>query len=104
MLLLGERGTQKTTLLRKVAAHLGVVFYTCSADELTKPDAFGRDSLQILLRNLIAAADGNLKKAERAIISISGIERLFGPQVGGIEWTHKAASRDSYVAEFSKCH
>jgi ATP-dependent Zn protease len=89
--LLGERGTQKTTLIRKVASYLGVVFHECSAADLITGDSYGRDPIHMLLRNVIAAADGNIKRAERAIVCITGIERLL--RRGGYENGQRSLAR-----------
>jgi ATP-dependent 26S proteasome regulatory subunit len=76
LLMMGPAGTGKTSIVRKVATHLGAVFLSFPASRLGQPDPYGRDSLQLLFRELLTFADGNVLRAERAIICIEGFDRL----------------------------
>jgi ATP-dependent Zn protease len=76
LLALGPSGTGKTSIVRSAAAHLGAVFLTFPASRLAQPDPYGRDPLHLLFRELLNAADGNLMRAERAIVCIEEFDRL----------------------------
>jgi len=75
MLLLGPTGCGKTMMVRKVAEFLNVPFAICDATSITEAGYVGDDVESILLQ-LINAADGDIKKAERGIVYIDEIDKI----------------------------
>ena len=75
ILLMGPTGCGKTLLARTLAKILDVPFATADATTLTEAGYVGEDVENILLK-LIAAANFDVKRAERGIIYIDEIDKI----------------------------
>lgn len=75
VLLLGPTGSGKTLLVRALASMLGVPIVFGSATALAEVGYKG-DSVDTLVRNLVEAAGGDVKKAERGIIYLDEFDKL----------------------------
>ncbi len=75
VLLLGPTGSGKTLLAQTLAKTIDVPFAIADATTLTEAGYVGEDVENILLR-LIQAADFDIEKAERGIISIDEIDKI----------------------------
>ena len=75
VMLLGPSGCGKTMLARKLAEHLNVPFAICDATGITEAGYVGDDVESVLIR-LLAAADGDIKKAQHGIVYIDEIDKL----------------------------
>ena len=75
VLMLGPTGCGKTMMVRKIADYLDVPFAICDATGITEAGYVG-DDVESILNRLIAAADGDLDKAERGIIYIDEIDKI----------------------------
>ena len=75
ILLLGPTGCGKTLLASTLAKILNVPFAIADATTLTEAGYVGEDVENILLK-LIQAADGDVEKAEKAIIYIDEIDKI----------------------------
>lgn len=87
IMLIGSTGVGKTELARSVAKILDVPFVIADSTSITSAGYVGGDVEDMLL-NLINAADGNIKKAERGIIYIDEIDKIArnegnGKDIGG---------------------
>lgn len=75
ILLLGPSGTGKTELARATARMLGVPFYVADATKITQAGYVG-DDVETMLQGLMAAASGDVEKAEWGIIFIDEFDKL----------------------------
>ncbi|WP_077598083.1 ATP-dependent Clp protease ATP-binding subunit ClpX [Olsenella urininfantis] len=75
ILLLGPTGTGKTLLAQTLARFLEVPFAIADATTLTEAGYVGEDVENILLK-LIAAADGDVERAELGIVYIDEIDKI----------------------------
>ncbi len=75
ILLLGPTGTGKTLLAQTLARFLEVPFAIADATTLTEAGYVGEDVENILLK-LIAAADGDVERAEVGIVYIDEIDKI----------------------------
>lgn len=75
ILMIGPSGSGKTLLAQTLAGVLDVPFAIADATSLTEAGYVGDDVENILVR-LIAAADGDIEKAERGIIYIDEIDKI----------------------------
>ena len=75
VLMMGPTGCGKTFLVRKLAEYLDVPFAICDATGLTEAGYVGDDVESVLVR-LVAAADGDIKKAEHGIVYIDEIDKI----------------------------
>lgn len=75
ILLAGPSGTGKTEIARTIARYLDVPFAVCDATSLTEAGYVGED-VENMLRSLVAAANGDIEKAERGIIYIDEIDKI----------------------------
>lgn len=75
ILLIGPSGSGKTLLVERIADILNVPFVIQDATALTKSGFAGED-VEIMLKNLIAKANGNIELAERGIVFIDEIDKL----------------------------
>ena len=75
VLMMGPTGCGKTFLVRKLAEYLDVPFAICDATGLTEAGYVGDDVESVLIR-LVAAADGDIKKAEHGIVYIDEIDKI----------------------------
>ena len=75
VMLLGPTGCGKTMLAKKLAEYLDVPFAICDATGITEAGYVGDDVESVLIR-LLAAADGDIEKAQHGIIYIDEIDKL----------------------------
>lgn len=75
VLLMGPTGCGKTMLAKKLAEYLKVPFAICDATGITEAGYVGDDVESILIR-LLAAADGDVEKAQHGIVYIDEIDKL----------------------------
>jgi len=75
VMLLGPTGCGKTMLAKKLAEYLDVPFAICDATGITEAGYVGDDVESVLIR-LLAAADGDIDRAQHGIIYIDEIDKL----------------------------
>lgn len=75
VLVLGPTGSGKTLLAKSVAKYLDVPFVVADATSLTEAGYVGDDVESMIIR-LLAAADGDIEKAQRGIIFIDEIDKI----------------------------
>ncbi|MBN1945480.1 MAG: ATP-dependent Clp protease ATP-binding subunit ClpX [Bradymonadales bacterium] len=75
ILLMGPTGCGKTLLAETLARQLDVPFTIADATNLTEAGYVGEDVENIIV-NLIQAADGDIKRAQRGIIYIDEVDKL----------------------------
>jgi ATP-dependent Clp protease ATP-binding subunit ClpX len=75
ILLIGPTGSGKTLLAQTLARLLRVPFTIADATTLTEAGYVGEDVEGIMV-NLLAAADGDIKRAERGIVYIDEIDKI----------------------------
>lgn len=69
VLIIGKSGTGKTEILRQLSEKIGRVCVVEDANEFTQEGYYGRDVTEIIF-DLVSAANGNIKEAERGIVII----------------------------------
>ena len=75
VMLLGPTGCGKTMLAKKLAEYLDVPFAICDATGITEAGYVGDDVESVLIR-LLAAADGDIDRAQHGIVYIDEIDKL----------------------------
>lgn len=75
VLILGPTGSGKTLLAKTVANYLDVPFVIADATSLTEAGYVGDDVESMIVR-LLAAADGDVEKAQRGIVFIDEIDKI----------------------------
>lgn len=75
VLLMGPSGCGKTMLAKKLAEYLDVPFAICDATGITEAGYVGDDVESVLIR-LLAAADGDVARAQQGIVYIDEIDKL----------------------------
>jgi ATP-dependent Clp protease ATP-binding subunit ClpX len=75
VLVLGPTGSGKTLLAKTVAKYLDVPFVVADATSLTEAGYVGDDVESMIVR-LLAAADGDIQRAQRGIIFIDEIDKI----------------------------
>jgi len=75
ILLIGPTGTGKTLLAQTIARRIGVPFAIADATSLTEAGYVG-DDIESILTKLLAAAEGNVEKAQQGIIYIDEIDKI----------------------------
>lgn len=75
ILLIGPTGSGKTLLAQTVSKILDVPFAIADATSLTEAGYIG-DDVETILQKLLAAADGDVQKAERGIVFIDEIDKI----------------------------
>ncbi|MBH1988629.1 MAG: ATP-dependent Clp protease ATP-binding subunit ClpX [Myxococcaceae bacterium] len=75
LLLIGPTGSGKTLLVQTLARILKVPFAMADATSLTEAGYVGED-VETMIANLLAAANGDIEKAERGIIYIDEIDKI----------------------------
>lgn len=75
VLLMGPTGCGKTMLAKKLAEYLDVPFAICDATGITEAGYVGDDVESVLVR-LLAAADGDVERAQHGIVYIDEIDKL----------------------------
>jgi ATP-dependent Clp protease ATP-binding subunit ClpX len=74
ILLAGPSGCGKTAILKALAKYLKVPFVIADATEYTSAGYVGKD-VECIMRDMISAANGDIKKAERGIVYIDEIDK-----------------------------
>jgi len=75
VLVLGPSGTGKTEILRTITKLLEVPFYVADATKMTSAGYVGED-VESCLQGLVAAAGGDIERAQWGIIGIDEIDKL----------------------------
>ena len=75
ILLIGPTGTGKTLLAQTIARRIGVPFAIADATSLTEAGYVG-DDIESILTKLLAAAEGDVEKAQQGIIYIDEIDKI----------------------------
>lgn len=75
ILMIGSTGSGKTYLAQSLAKYLGVPFAIADATTMTEAGYVG-DDVEIMLRNLLQAADYEVEMAQQGIIYIDEIDKL----------------------------
>lgn len=75
ILLIGPTGSGKTLLVQTLARILKVPFAMADATSLTEAGYVGED-VETMIANLLAAAEGDIAKAQRGIIYIDEIDKI----------------------------
>ena len=79
IIMVGPSGSGKTYLVQNLAQLLGVPFAIADATSLTESGYVGAD-VETVLQKLIAAADGDVRRAEHGIVFIDEIDKKAGRQ------------------------
>lgn len=75
VLIFGPTGSGKTLLAKTVAGYLDVPFVVADATSLTEAGYVGDDVESMIIR-LLAAADGDVERAQRGIVFIDEIDKI----------------------------
>jgi ATP-dependent Clp protease ATP-binding subunit ClpX len=75
VLMIGPTGSGKTLLARSVARYLDVPFVIADATSITEAGYVG-DDVEMLISRLYAAADNDIKRAQRGIVFIDEIDKI----------------------------
>lgn len=75
VLLIGPTGVGKTFLIKLIAGYLGVPFVKGDATKFSETGYVGGD-VEDLVRDLVRAADGDIKKAEYGIIYVDEVDKI----------------------------
>jgi ATP-dependent Clp protease ATP-binding subunit ClpX len=75
VLIVGPTGSGKTLLAKTVAKYLDVPFIIADATSLTEAGYVG-DDVESMISRLLAAADGDIERAQRGIIFIDEIDKI----------------------------
>jgi ATP-dependent Clp protease ATP-binding subunit ClpX len=75
VLILGPTGSGKTLMAKTVAKYLDVPFVVADATSLTEAGYVGDDVESMIVR-LVAAADGDIERAQRGIVFIDEIDKI----------------------------
>lgn len=75
VLIVGPTGSGKTLLAKTVARYLDVPFVIADATSLTEAGYVGDDVESMIVR-LLAAADGDIERAQRGIVFIDEIDKI----------------------------
>jgi ATP-dependent Clp protease ATP-binding subunit ClpX len=75
VLVLGPTGSGKTLLAKTVARYLDVPFVVADATSLTESGYVG-DDVESMIGRLVAAADGDVERAQRGIVFIDEIDKI----------------------------
>jgi len=75
ILLIGPTGTGKTLLAQTIARRIGVPFAIADATSLTEAGYVG-DDIESILTKLLAAAEGDVERAQQGIIYIDEIDKI----------------------------
>jgi ATP-dependent Clp protease ATP-binding subunit ClpX len=74
-LIVGPTGSGKTLLAKTVAKYLDVPFVIADATSLTEAGYVG-DDVESMIGRLVAAADGDIERAQRGIVFIDEIDKI----------------------------
>lgn len=86
LLIMGPTGTGKTKTISIIAEKLGIPYYEADSTAYTKEGYVGK-SIYSMFTGLIAAADGDIKKAENGILIMDEIDKKISDlkdDVGGV--------------------
>jgi ATP-dependent Clp protease ATP-binding subunit ClpX len=75
VLVVGPTGSGKTLLAKTVARYLDVPFVIADATSLTEAGYVG-DDVESMISRLVAAADGDIERAERGIVFIDEVDKI----------------------------
>lgn len=75
VLVLGPTGSGKTLLAKTVAKYLDVPFVVADATSLTEAGYVG-DDVESMIGRLVAAADGDVERAQRGIVFIDEVDKI----------------------------
>lgn len=75
VLIVGPTGSGKTLLAKTVAKYLDVPFVIADATSLTEAGYVG-DDVESMITRLLAAADGDIERAQRGIVFIDEIDKI----------------------------
>lgn len=75
ILVLGPSGSGKTLLAKTVAKYLDVPFVIADATSLTEAGYVG-DDVESMIQRLLAAADGDVERAQRGIVFVDEIDKI----------------------------
>jgi ATP-dependent Clp protease ATP-binding subunit ClpX len=75
VLILGPSGGGKTLMAKTVAKYLDVPFVIADATSLTEAGYVG-DDVESMIQRLVAAADGDIERAERGIIFVDEVDKI----------------------------
>jgi ATP-dependent Clp protease ATP-binding subunit ClpX len=75
VLILGPTGSGKTLLAKTIARYLDVPFVVADATSLTEAGYVG-DDVESMIARLLAAADGDVEKAQRGIVFVDEIDKI----------------------------
>jgi ATP-dependent Clp protease ATP-binding subunit ClpX len=75
VLILGASGGGKTLMAKTVAKYLDVPFVIADATSLTEAGYVG-DDVESMIQRLVAAADGDIERAERGIIFVDEVDKI----------------------------
>jgi ATP-dependent Clp protease ATP-binding subunit ClpX len=75
ILMLGPTGSGKTLLAKSIAEYLDVPFIIADATGLTEAGYVG-DDVESVIGRLVAAADGNVEKAQQGIVFLDEIDKI----------------------------
>ena len=75
VLIVGPTGSGKTLLAKTVAKYLDVPFVIADATSLTEAGYVG-DDVESMIGRLVAAAGGDIEKAQRGIVFIDEIDKI----------------------------
>lgn len=75
VLILGPTGSGKTLLAKTIARYLDVPFVIADATSLTEAGYVG-DDVESMISRLLAAADGDVERAQRGIIFVDEVDKI----------------------------
>jgi ATP-dependent Clp protease ATP-binding subunit ClpX len=75
IMMIGPTGSGKTLLARTVARYLDVPFVIADATSITEAGYVG-DDVEMLIGRLYAAADNDIKRAQRGIVFVDEIDKI----------------------------
>jgi endopeptidase Clp ATP-binding regulatory subunit ClpX len=84
VILLGPTGVGKTYLMRCIARLIGVPFVKADATKFSETGYVGHD-VDDIVRDLVKAADGNVRLAEYGIVYIDEIDKIASSGGGGVK-------------------
>jgi ATP-dependent Clp protease ATP-binding subunit ClpX len=99
ILMIGDSGTGKTLLAKTMAKMLDLPFAICDCNALTQAGYVGED-VESVLEQLVAAAGGDIEKAETGIILLDEVDKIAKRNISSS--TEKDASGEGVQAALLK--